>query len=206
MSGRGYLSGRSGANGGDTARTLGNTTVGGSTRRNGGSYGGLDAFGNTEPTANGAYGSLADPDELGRGGGGGGRVAIYCEQPTSFEFANVLARGGGGLRTGADRTVYFLLTDFIPVSSPVPGLQIADINLAETRTDGFVPTAAGSSRAILLDCRTMADRRFVVETSDDLARWTAAPNEMEKLAPGRWRVTVIVDPGTGQFFRLRAAP
>jgi hypothetical protein len=41
VSTRGYLGGLSGGNNSQSGRTLGNTTVNASTRRNGGSYGGL---------------------------------------------------------------------------------------------------------------------------------------------------------------------
>jgi hypothetical protein len=65
VSGRGYLAGR----------TLGNTTVGGATSTNGGSYAGLG--GGTTP--NTVYGDFRNPNELGAGGGGssgGGLVRI----------------------------------------------------------------------------------------------------------------------------------
>ncbi len=102
VSARGYLGGRSGDNGGDWGRTFGNTTAGGSTRRNGGSYGGLGAYGSTETTVNAAYGSYLDPNELGSGGGsdtgaggaGGGLVRISSSQ--FILEGEIRADGGNG--------------------------------------------------------------------------------------------------------------
>ena len=107
VSGRGYLGGYSGANGANqNGRTLGNTIVGGSTRRNGGSYGGLGGFGNTEQTVNGVYGSFRDPNEVGSGGGtdsgeggaGGGLVRITAG--TIDLSGQILANGRSGSSLG----------------------------------------------------------------------------------------------------------
>ncbi|MBK8001597.1 MAG: hypothetical protein IPK15_23565 [Verrucomicrobia bacterium] len=60
-SARGYLGGLRDGNAANAAgRTLGNTTVGGSLRRNGGSYGGVGGFGSAEAFANAVYGSFRD--------------------------------------------------------------------------------------------------------------------------------------------------
>ncbi len=106
VSARGYLGGRSGPNGGDTGRTLGNTTAGGSMRRNGGSFGGLGAFGSAEASANAVYGSFRDPNDVGSGGGsdadpagnGGGLVQIVAQ--TLRIEGQVLANGGSGSTWG----------------------------------------------------------------------------------------------------------
>ena len=101
VSTRGYLGGLSGANSGNqSGRTFGNTVEGGSTRRNGGSYGGMGAVGGTEETVNSSYGSFSDPDELGSGGGsdsgpagtGGGRVRINAGSLALD--GQILANGG----------------------------------------------------------------------------------------------------------------
>jgi hypothetical protein len=84
VSGRGYLGGLSGGNNVQRGRTLGNTPEGGSLHRNGGSYGGLGAFGSHEEFVNAVYGAYRDPNEPGSGGGsdngaagnGGGLVRI----------------------------------------------------------------------------------------------------------------------------------
>jgi hypothetical protein len=71
--GKGYLGGISGDNSGTTARTLGNTKIGGSVTGCGGSYGGYGGVYSTSTGfnfANGIYGSLYDPNDLGSGGGG----------------------------------------------------------------------------------------------------------------------------------------
>ncbi|HYG24635.1 MAG TPA: Ig-like domain-containing protein [Verrucomicrobiae bacterium] len=102
VSARGYLGGRVDGNPGDRARTLGNTTENGSTRRNGGSYGGLAAFGNTEQTVNGTYGLYSNPNELGSGGGsdsgrggnGGGLLRITANSVAIH--GKILANGGDG--------------------------------------------------------------------------------------------------------------
>ncbi|MBX3748233.1 MAG: Ig-like domain-containing protein [Verrucomicrobiae bacterium] len=105
VSGRGYLGGRSGANAGDPGRTLGN--VPGSTRRYGGSHGGVGGSGNVNGTANPAYGDPSAPDTLGSGGGsdsgdggnGGGRVAIRA---TRLDLeGSILAHGHPGSRFAA---------------------------------------------------------------------------------------------------------
>ena len=101
VSGRGYLGGRVGGNG-DVGRTLGNTVVGGSVRRGGGSYGGLGALGSAEPVVNAVYGDYANPNELGSGGGsdsgeggnGGGLVRISANL-LALE-GQILANGGNG--------------------------------------------------------------------------------------------------------------
>jgi hypothetical protein len=83
--GKGFLGGRTGANAENNGRTLGNTTAGGSTGRNGGSHGGLGGIGNTGGTVNAVYGNANDPNQPGSGGGtdcgggsnsGGGLVRI----------------------------------------------------------------------------------------------------------------------------------
>ena len=105
VSGRGYLGGFNGANFVNwTGRTLGNTVNGGSMRRNGGSYGGLGAFGNAEQFVNATYGSFYDPNELGSGGGsdsnpggsGGGLIRIVSEVLTLS--GRILANGDNGSR------------------------------------------------------------------------------------------------------------
>jgi len=58
----------SGENSAPTGRTNGNTTNGGSTAKNGGSYGGLGGV--TTNSANASYGDATNPNELGSGGGG----------------------------------------------------------------------------------------------------------------------------------------
>ncbi|HAV61006.1 MAG TPA: hypothetical protein DCY13_01405, partial [Verrucomicrobiales bacterium] len=63
VTGRGYLGGRSGVNVAWEGRTLGNTTLGGSVRRNGGSHGGLGGVGSAEQSPNLVYGSFRDPNE-----------------------------------------------------------------------------------------------------------------------------------------------
>ena len=69
----------------DEGRTLGNTSVGGSTRRNGGSYGGLGAIGNLGGSANATYGDFLNPNELGSG------VGFSIEPPSAAPGGN----GGG---------------------------------------------------------------------------------------------------------------
>lgn len=102
VSGRGYLGAHSGANASDSGRTLGNTTDGGSTRRNGGSYGGLGAIGSTGRESNPLYGLYADPNEPGSGGGsdsgeagnGGGLLRITAN--TLHLEGQILANGLNG--------------------------------------------------------------------------------------------------------------
>lgn len=103
VGGRGYLGGLSGANASSpSGRTAGNTTVGGSTRRNGGSYGGLGAVGNTESTVGDVYGNYASPSDVGSGGGsdsgpagaGGGRVRIVAD--SILLEGRIAANGGVG--------------------------------------------------------------------------------------------------------------
>jgi hypothetical protein len=91
VTGKGYLAGR----------TSGNSTVGASTGRSGGSYGGMGFF--EEGTPNAVYGDYADPDEPGSGTGvgrspapGGGLVRITAK--TMQLDGQVLADGG---RTGS---------------------------------------------------------------------------------------------------------
>jgi hypothetical protein len=69
VSDRGYLGGLRDSNNGQSGRTLNNTSNGGSTRRNGGSYGGAGGFGNAGGTVNVLYGTSQDPDAPGSGGG-----------------------------------------------------------------------------------------------------------------------------------------
>ncbi|MCP4381711.1 MAG: hypothetical protein GY798_09915, partial [Hyphomicrobiales bacterium] len=69
VTGKGYLGGNSGGNSGNYARTIGNTTTGGSFQSSAGSYGGLGGKYSTQPV-NAVYGNLYNPNELGSGGGG----------------------------------------------------------------------------------------------------------------------------------------
>ncbi|MBK8001596.1 MAG: hypothetical protein IPK15_23560 [Verrucomicrobia bacterium] len=107
VSARGYLGGLRDGNAANAAgRTLGNTTVGGSLRRNGGSYGGVGGFGSAEAFANAVYGSFRDPNEVGSGGGsdsdpagnGGGLVRISVE--TLNLEGQILANGGAASTWG----------------------------------------------------------------------------------------------------------
>jgi len=106
VSARGYLGGLSAGNNVWEGRTLGNTTEGASRRRNGGSYGGLGAFGTAEQIANAVYGAFRDPNELGSGGGsdsgaagsGGGLVRITAG--TVNLEGQILANGGNGSTYG----------------------------------------------------------------------------------------------------------
>jgi hypothetical protein len=105
VSARGYLGGCQGDNSGNAARTLGNTTLGGSTDFSGGSYGGLGGGGSPNAT----YGDPADPNAPGSGGGcnagnpggnGGGLVRVQAGSITLE--GNILAAGGdGGLYNGS---------------------------------------------------------------------------------------------------------
>jgi hypothetical protein len=101
-SGLGFLGGRTGANGADAGRTIGNTTVGGSSGRSGGSHGGLGALGNVAGAPNALYGNPNDPNEPGSGGAtdcgagfnsGGGLVRI--DAGTARIDGTVVANGGG---------------------------------------------------------------------------------------------------------------
>ncbi|HSH15744.1 MAG TPA: hypothetical protein VLD18_06910, partial [Verrucomicrobiae bacterium] len=102
VSGRGYLGGLGGGNNDQRGRTLDNVLEGGSLCRNGGSYGGLGAFGSSEQFVNGVYGAYRDPNEPGSGGGsdngaggnGGGLVRITARN-LELEGA-ILANGGHG--------------------------------------------------------------------------------------------------------------
>ncbi len=67
--GKGYLGGWVGGNGTSTGRTYGNTTTGGSTRYNGGGYGGLGGI-HSDGSVNVVYGGPLSPMEPGSGGGG----------------------------------------------------------------------------------------------------------------------------------------
>lgn len=102
VSARGFLGGLSLDNSGQTGRTLGNTSLGGSTRRNGGSYGGLGAVGTAEQNVNALYGSFSNPAELGSGGGsdtspgGSGGGSVLIETQTIELHGNIMARGGNG--------------------------------------------------------------------------------------------------------------
>jgi hypothetical protein len=100
LSGRGYLGGYSGGNSSTSARTNGNAS--GSTSQSGGSYGGLGGvYGGS---ANGLYGDLANPNELGSGGGsdysgypggnGGGMLRLVTGALTLD--GSILADGGAG--------------------------------------------------------------------------------------------------------------
>ena len=107
VSGRGYLGGLSGANfASQTGRTFGNTTVGGSLRRNGGSYGGMGGFGSAEAFANAVYGAYRDPNEVGSGGGsdvdaaGNGGGLVRLSVGTLNLEGQILANGGPGSAWG----------------------------------------------------------------------------------------------------------
>ncbi len=102
---RGYLGALRGANGNaNSGRTLGNTTVGGSTRRVGGTYGGIGANGDAEPGNTSPYGSFRSPNELGSGGGsdsgagGSGGGLVQLELGSLTLNGQILANGGPGSR------------------------------------------------------------------------------------------------------------
>ena len=84
VSGRGYLGGLKGGNNSNSGRTNGN--VAGSTAYNSGSYAGLGGA-YSGVTVNSAYGDLANPNEVGSGGGG---------WPNSY-YGNRPGGNGGGL-------------------------------------------------------------------------------------------------------------
>jgi hypothetical protein len=103
---RGYVGGRSGGNPVNEGRTLGNTSEGGSTRRNGGSHGGSGAFGNAGGTVNVLYGDPNDPNDPGSGGGsdsgaagnGGGVIRLHVRD--LVVNGNIFATGGNGAGWG----------------------------------------------------------------------------------------------------------
>jgi len=70
VTGKGYLGGYQGGNNSTTGMTYGNTTVGGSTIYNGGSYGGIGAASSYGGSVNVVYGYMKQPGEPGSGGGG----------------------------------------------------------------------------------------------------------------------------------------
>jgi hypothetical protein len=104
LSARGYLGGRRGDNNANEGRTLDNAS--GSTRRNGGSHGGLGGLGNTGGTVNDLYGEAANPFQLGSGGGsdvgaagsGGGRLRVTADR--ILLDGSVVANGGTGSTFG----------------------------------------------------------------------------------------------------------
>ncbi|MGE3309368.1 MAG: hypothetical protein AB7O66_05300 [Limisphaerales bacterium] len=105
VSGRGYPGGLTGYNAASQrGRTRGD--VAGSTRRNGGSHGGLAGFGDAERIVNEPYGDPFEPVDLGSGGGsdsgpsgaGGGRIRITAD--TLQLEGQILANGGNGSRYG----------------------------------------------------------------------------------------------------------
>ncbi|HAV61005.1 MAG TPA: hypothetical protein DCY13_01400, partial [Verrucomicrobiales bacterium] len=106
VTGRGYLGARRPGNNVWEGRTLGNTSVGGSTRRNGGSYGGSGGIGTAGGTANALYGQPEDPNEPGSGGGadsdfgghGGGLIRIVARNVTLN--GQLVANGGAGTPWG----------------------------------------------------------------------------------------------------------
>src|ERR1051325_1401545 len=99
VSTRGYLGARSGSNGNNEGRTLGNAS--GSTLRFGGSYGG-PGWGIISGAANSVYGDFRNPNELGRGGGsdsgsagnGGGLVRLKANSLSVN--GSIVADGGEG--------------------------------------------------------------------------------------------------------------
>ncbi len=99
---RGYLGGRSGDNIGEAGLTLDNSTVNGSSRRNGASYGGSGAFGNAGGTINSIYGMWENPNDPGSGGGsdnspggsGGGLIRIAANN--LLLEGQILANGRNG--------------------------------------------------------------------------------------------------------------
>ena len=78
VTGRGYLGGYSGGNSNYNGLTLGNTTVGGSTTSNGGSYGGYGGLSGNNGSVNAVYGDLMNPNELGSGGGAYSSSSSYA--------------------------------------------------------------------------------------------------------------------------------
>jgi hypothetical protein len=111
VSSKGYLGAYQGGNSTSTGRTLGNTTTGGSTIYNGGSYGGLGGISGAGGSVNTPYGNLQLPNEVGSGGGGnsvsnqggngGGLVtitggALNLAGSILANGANVTGASGGG--------------------------------------------------------------------------------------------------------------
>ena len=282
VSGRGYLGGRSGDNDGNSGRTLGNTTVGGSLRRNGGSYGGLGAFGNIEQSVNAIYGASNDPNEVGSGGGsdgspagnggglvritatsvaldgrilanggnggfvggggsgggikivtatltgsgqvqanggsgdnnsgggGGGRVAIYYQNDSTFAFGNLAASGGViGFNPGSNGTVFRIQTNFVP--SQLPGLNIAgpliyDIQVGQNSAFApRAPSSAGGSE-VLIKWFGGSGRKFALENSPDLLKWTESSAVIRETSAGRFEASTMRPDGGHGFFRVKLLP
>ncbi len=108
VSGRGYLGSYSGDNASKYGRTLGNIEESGSYFMSGGSYGGSGGKASSY-AVNNVYGDLANPNEVGSGGGGGnsggiggnggGLVRIVAKSLTLE--GSILANGADGIRYGA---------------------------------------------------------------------------------------------------------
>jgi hypothetical protein len=106
--GLGFLGGLTTGNPTSAGRTLGNTTVGGSTERNGGSHGGLGGLGNSGGSVAATYDDAMDPDDPGSGGAancganpanaGGGVIRI--DVPSFVLDGQVTADGGSDLSNG----------------------------------------------------------------------------------------------------------
>jgi hypothetical protein len=102
---RGYVGGARPGNGAQAGFTLGNVTTGGSTRRNGGAYGGMGAIGSAGGSANALYGDFKNPNELGSGGGsdageggnGGGLIRIQATH--ILHEGRIMANGENGSAT-----------------------------------------------------------------------------------------------------------
>ena len=98
---RGYLGGRTVGNPVDSGRTLDNLP--GSTRRNGGSYGGLGGQGTQPGESNPVYGDFRAPDDPGSGGaseggsGGNGGGLIRIAAGSLLVDGQIGADGGDGL-------------------------------------------------------------------------------------------------------------
>ncbi len=108
VSGRGYLGSYQGGNNSYYARTLGNTTSGGSYQGAGGSYGGWGNASNWSGTINSPYGDLSDPNEVGSGGstassaygGGNGGGLLRLTAGTLQVDGSINADGNGGYYGG----------------------------------------------------------------------------------------------------------
>jgi hypothetical protein len=107
----GYLGGFRSSNSSYYARTIGNTTTGGSSYYNGGSYGGLGGMYLSSYALNGVYGDPLDPSDPGSGGGspnnsasylgGNGGGMIRIKAGTLTVDGSILADGGVSIAGGA---------------------------------------------------------------------------------------------------------
>ena len=137
-----------------------------------------------------------------------GRIAIYFQDASAFDFAGVSTLGGLGFSPGGKGTLYQLQTNFVPPAAPSgsapPPPVIYEIQVSGVDKSNTPRTADGASGGqVVVRWLGETGREFMLETSQDLLRWTPTAVIAKEISTGRYQALTTGRIAEQGFFRVR---